>query len=294
LGEAFILIGSLLLVTTCLGLFQAPMGPTEKDLREDFRKAYSTSDVSARVEAVAIFGNETRDLPDGGASKLVAKTLAGTLDDDAMEVCQAGVGALGWGRHPDTAVEALGDLLPELRKETEKLSTRPDDESRARRAQVAATYNTACEALGRHKDDRAVDALVDELRKLRPRNGASNASEVHARSLARALLQLGSHDAVETVVKTTQVYSGAVLNRNRNNATAVSLHESLSIFSEEIGYGPPEYSLTYDQAWREWFKEHEDEFEKKLGKLVEPPPAPEYRRPDRNPNRRRPGRPERP
>ena len=266
----------------------------EKLLREDFRKGLASPDVSVRVEAVAVFGNETRSLPDGGASRSVARALANVLDDEAMEVRAAGVGALAWGRDPGEAIEALGKLLPELRKETEKLSTRPDEESQQRRRQVAQVYNTATEALGRHKDDRAADWLLDEMKKIRPRNGANNAAEVHARSLARALLAVGSQEAVESVVKTTGIYSGSVLNRNPNNATAVGLHEALAVFSEEIGFGPPEYSLTYDQAWREWFKERKGDLPKKLGKLEEPAPAPEYRRRDRNPNRRRPGRPERP
>ncbi len=273
---------------------QDATGPSEKDLRETFRKGIRSPDPSARIEAVATLGNASRSLPDGGSSKLMARTLAGALDDDDMGVRAAAVGALAWGRHVETVVDVLGDLLPELRQEVAALSTRPDEESRTRRAQTARLYEATCVALGRHPDDRSVEALVDEIRKMRPRTGTQDASELLVGPVSSGLLALGSQESVGQVVKLTTVFSGSVLINRVSEGTAKELHVLLSAFSEDLGYGPPAWSDTYDQSWRTWFQEHEDDLPKELGKLEEPVPAPEYRRPERVPDRRRPGQAERP
>jgi hypothetical protein len=272
----------------------AIMEPTEKDLRETFRKAYGSTDEAARAEAVTTLSNASRSLSDGGTSKLMARTLAGALVDDSQAVLAAAIGALAWGRHVETAIDALGSTLHELQNEAAKLATRPDEESRTRRRQASRLYGQVCVALGRHADDRALEVLQDELRKQRPRTGASVVSEEFVAPLSTALLELGSHEAVETVVTTTGIFSGSVLRNSVSTGTAKALHQALATFSEKIGYGPPAYSDTYDQSWRAWFKKYEDELPAKLGKLQEPVPAPEYRRPDRDPNRRQPGKRERP
>jgi hypothetical protein len=272
----------------------ADMGVTEKGLRVAFREMYASPDESKRAEAVTTLSNASRELPDKGSSKLMARTLAGALDDDSPTVQSAAVSALAWGRHVETTIDAMSEILHEMNKLSAKLATRPDEESRTRRRLATRIYSQACVALGRHPDERSLDALVDELRKQRPRMGTNVASEEFVRPLSTALLELGSHKAVEHVVTTTNIFSGNVLRNNVSSGTAQALHGALSAFSEGIGYGPPAYSDTYDQSWRAWFKRYEDELPPSLGKLKEPVAAPEYRRPSRNQNRRRPGKRERP
>jgi hypothetical protein len=268
--------------------------PTEKELRASFKNAFTGADEGARAQAVTDFAEESRGLADSGSSKLVARTLDDALDDDSLDVRAAALSALAWGRHVETAIEALGDELKELRKLAEKLSTRPGLEERQELQRAATLYSAGCAALGRHADDRAVDALLDEVRKLRFNGATGNAYALMVRPAADGLLALGSREAVEAVVKQTATYSGSVINRGGARVTAQRLHQSLAAFSEGQGIAPPQFSDAYDQDWRKWLQEHEDEFPKKLGKLEAPIGAPEYRRPDRDPYKRKPGRAERP
>ncbi len=265
---------------------------TEKSLRQQFRAAYASPKEEARAEAVATLGSASRSLSDGGSSKLMAKTLAGALDDKSMAVQSAAVAALTYGRHVETAIDVLGDYLHELKKLSEKLGTRPDEESRDTRNQAGRLFTQVCVALGRHPDDRSMEALADQLVKLRPRMGASSTSELFVRPLAAALLELGSQKSVEHVISTVGVFSGNALTNGVSAGTARSLHDALTAFSEELGYGATAFRETYDVDWRNWFKKHEDELPTKLGKLKDPISAP-MRMPN-SMNRRRPGTRERP
>lgn len=275
---------------------QARTSDEEKALCKAFREAYRGGTLEERAEAVVTLDQASRELPDGGQGRLVAKTLADALEDDELAVRTPAVRALAWGRHVETVVDALPELLDELRNDVEKLATRPDRESRDLLRGTVTLYAEACVALGRHSDDRVVDYLEGELRTLRPASNTRVVSILLVGPIADGLLALGSVDAVEIVVKTTDVFGGANLATGNGNgrASAQKLHESLATFSDSRGWGSPVFSDAFDQTWRKWFKAHEDDFVEKLGKLDEPPGPPPYVRPSRLPDRDRPGRGERP
>ena len=276
-----------------MGAQDAGSAVTEKELREAFRKEYASTDEAARSEAITVLSDASRTLPDGGSSKMLARTFASAMKSDKSPAVQAAaVGALAWGRHVETSIDAMSDMLHELSKLSAKLSTRPDEASRTQRRQATQLYTQLCQALSRHPDDRSLKALEDELRKQRPRSGSGSASVEFVRPLSTALLQLGSQKAVECVVSTTAVFSGSAL--VNNGGTARGLHEVLAAYSEEVGYGAAAYSDRYDQFWRKWLKEHKSDLPPKLGKLKEPVEAPEYRPNNRSRDRKRPGERERP
>ncbi len=253
---------------------QAPetQPPTEKSLLSEYRDASKSNDPAYRAAAVVAMADASRELDDAGASKAVAKTLAKALEDDALEVQAAAIGALSWGRQPDVVLAAFEDHIKSLRNEIEKRMTRPDEESVAYKKDATRQYADLCDALARHTDDRSVEILIGQLRTLtKNTKGGNNLSTLLSTPLAGALLELGSQEAVEAVVKQTGVYVNP-----GQQGPAKRLHQALSIFSDERGWAPPTYADGYDQVWRDWLGEHEQEFSEKLGKLKEPISEPEY------------------
>ena len=273
--------------------------PDEKELRAEFKKSQRSKDPSERVAGLAIYANATRDLEDGGTAKLVAKTLATALDDEDMAVAAAAVSALAWGRHPDTVIDAMDDAMEEWRGILEKTATRPDEESRDLFRGALAVYRDGCALLARYKDDRTTDLLEGELKALRTGGVLENIAQNLVPSVSRALLDLGSRDAVEYVIKATAVYTASTFKgtspmEKRNLAMAEDLHDALAEFAIEIERAPPAFTQNYQQDWHDWFKEHKELFPRKLGKLEEPPPAPEYVPPEERRSNRPTGERERP
>lgn len=265
--------------------------PTEKELRADFKKGLKNKDPAVRIEAVVNYSEGTRQLvEEGGAEKLVARTLAGALDDDNMGVCTAALTALSFGRHVTTVIEACNESLEYVRNIMEKKSGRlEDDESRERYRGAFDVYRLACAVLGNYRDDRSVDVLETELRALRPQSepnskGIGNVSQLDSiavnliRPATAALLALGTSDAVELVIKQTTVYSASSIGgmspwEQQHERMARALHETLVDFAVRVERAPPAFTQNYQQDWHDWFKKNRKRFEDKLGKLKEPPDA---------------------
>jgi len=264
----------------------AQQAPSEKELLRDLRKGLRAPAAYEREVAIATFSGATRELEDGGTSRAVARALAGALDDEAPSVRAAAVAALSWGRHVETTIDALEDVLEETIREVDARWTRPDDESKAWVRDGRRLVEDAARAAGRYADDAMVEALADRLAALRAGNqrGRSYADEA-ALVLSRALLAIGTREAVETVVARTRQYVGA-----RRERAARRLHEALADFSAERGFGPPAFAhTTFDQDWHEWLDEHEDAFAESV-ELEQPPPEPPRRRGRRDEPRGRPRR----
>lgn len=267
----------------------------EKEWRDEYRRGLTRPAAEARAAAVEAYGQATRELPvEISSSRLVTRALGDALHDADLSVRAAALTQLAWGRDPSTVFELLDDHIGELRNELEKLWTRPDAESRARRADVQRLFSQLTTIVGRHADDRAVELLEDELRTLRQASGPANPAQALVVPLSQGLLMLGSQRAVESVVKTTNVFSGAVFNHSSGRNTASGLHEALSAFALQIERAPPPFGEQYDHGWRQWYAEHQHLFPKRLGKLKTPIDPPVYVRPDRTPFPRSPGQRERP
>jgi hypothetical protein len=274
--------------------------PTEKQLRADYKKGVRKKDPALRIEAVVNYSNATRELEEeGGAEKLVAKTLAGALDDDDMGVCNSAMSALAYGRHVETVIDACDETLEYLRNIMEKTSTRPDEESRAQYRGALDVYRVGCAVLGNYKDDRSIDVLETELRALRPGSGIESIARKLVQPVVSALLELRSVDAVEIVIKQTAVYSASTLGGSSPQekvleAMARNLHDALVSFAVDVERAPPAFTKNYQQDWHKWFKEHKKLFLAKLGKLKQPPGPIPYQRPGMMDNPRSSNRPQRP
>jgi len=248
----------------------APAGPSEKDLLSEFTKAFKSHKTPERAAAITALGDMSRQLPDQGAGKAVAKALAEGLGDDELEVRSAAVGQLGYGRHVDTTISAFKSMLEDQRKQIDKRITRPDAESRDYVARGSRLYGDACHALANYRDDRSVAVLSDQIKSLRPNTDGNNLSTRLVGELARALLSLGTFDAVQVTVRQTQAYSD---DDGFQEPAGRALHEALAEFSTAKGVAPPEWSKTYYVAWDDWFEANSKLFPKKLGKLDAPPPT---------------------
>lgn len=250
------------------GAKAAPAGPAEKDLLADFNKAFKSRKAPERAAAITALGDMSRALPDKGASKPVAKALTQGLSDEDLEVRSAAVGQLAWGRQVDTVMSGFKEMIDDQRKQIEKRITRPDPESRDYVGRGARLFGDACFALANYRDDRAASILTDEIKALRPNTDGNNLSTRLVGDLARALLSLGTADAVEATVQQTQAYSE---DDGYQEPAAQALHAALAEFSTAKGIAPPEYNKLVYVAWHDWFQANSKLFPKKLGKLDAPP-----------------------
>jgi hypothetical protein len=253
---------------------EAPTAVVEKDLLAEFNKAFRSKEEAERSAAIVALGDLSRGLEDKGTSKNVAKALAKGLDDDSLEVRAAAVGQLAWGRDVDTVVASFKGMLDDQRKQLEKRMTRPDDESKEYLGRGVRVFHDACRAVAHYKDDRVVDSLATQMQALRPDTDDTNLSARLVGNLARSLLSLGTTAAVESAIRQTAVYTGTY-----QEPAAKELHQALAEFATANNAAPPEYTDIYYVAWDDWFELTEERFPKKLGKLKEPPPQPDYDRP---------------
>ncbi len=246
----------------------AAEAPDEKDLVREYDKALKTKDAATRAAAVMALGDASRALPDGGVSKYLAKALARTLEDEDLEVQSAVVAQLSWGREVETALDALGAHVEVVRKEVERRITRPDEESKSYVNRATRLFGDTCKALANYRDDRAVEALAAIIQRLRANTEDNNASARLVGRIAEALLDLGTHDAVQACIRQTQTYTEV---DGYQEVAAKELHRVLAIFATRVGKAPPDFSQTWSVSWDNWFEEHGDSFPKKLGKLKQPP-----------------------
>ena len=272
-----------LFVASCVALALLPVASaqkteeaqpeiTEKELLAEFGDAYRNSQpVDVRVAAITALGEASRELPDGGASKAVTRALLKGLEDEDLEVQSATVAQLRWGRPPDQVISALDKYIEDVKKEVEKRITRPDDESRDYVNRGSRLFGEAADVLGLHPDDRAVDALVSQLKSLRANSASNNLSTRLVGRNAAALLRLGSFEAVQACVRQAGVYSN---DDGFQDSAARELHRELSVFATRVGKAPPDFGINWYVAWSDWFEKWEDDFPKKLGKLKDPIPEP--------------------
>ncbi len=263
----------LLVVLGAAPLLTAQREPdSEKALIAEFERSFKQRDSNSRAQAVSDFSERSRGLEDGGSSKRVARALVKALEVEDLQVQAAGVLALSYGRHVDTVIDAWGDLMQDVATKMEARITRPDEESRAYVTGATRVFRDACAAIARYRDDRVVALLSQRMRVLQRNTSSNNMSTLVVRSLADALLDLGTHDAVQIVIKQTQTYTGGTYQRTPTRL----LHESLAAFANRVGRAPPPYSEQMDIAWGNWFREYEQLFPDELGKLKVPPEEPEY------------------
>ena len=148
----------------------------------------------AAVEAAAALTVAHANSP----SRAVAETLAIALADKDWGVRGKALEKLLDGQHADATVKALVEALDDLRAQFAKVGRNNDRSAGAGSimSREGLAYTAALiEGLGGLADDRCVNALVDILKQLGP-----DAPNEFAQPLARALIQLGSRTAVDSVI----------------------------------------------------------------------------------------------
>jgi hypothetical protein len=249
----------------------AAKGPDETSLVHEFDKVYLSKDPTARAAAVSKLGAATRQLPDAGRSRYVAKAIGKALDDDDLEVQSAAVTELAFGRDVDTTLELLGKDVENIRKEIDKRSTRVDQASKTYVNRATRLFGDTCRALANYRDDRAVDSLASIIQRLRPNGDGYDVSTRLIGRIAEPLLSLGTQSAVDACVKQTQTYSNT---DGFQEPAAKELHRVLSEFATKVGKAPPDFSPTWYVAWAQWFRKNGDALPKALGKIKDPPDKP--------------------
>ncbi len=283
------LLGTLVLVASPTAPAVSPMSPSdderdlEKALIATFHDEWKGNDPEQLALAITHLSDGSRAMEDRGADKTISRLLVKGTREDSLVVQAAAIEALAWGRDIDTVLDACEEVLEELHSQVARRATRPDSESRAYLHAALAVYEQTCEVLASHVDDRSVDILEARLRLLRRDNYVDLTSAYLSGPLSNALLQLRSRDAVYAVVKQTQAFVGGW---NAQPAAHV-FHRELSQLALSLDLEPPLFSGRFDVTWGDWFREHDDRFPKKLGKLKEPTEPPTA--PLRAPGARAPG-----
>ncbi|MEM6676016.1 MAG: hypothetical protein AAF726_24415 [Planctomycetota bacterium] len=220
-------------------------------------------DRMSALRAVADLAEEHPETP----SKEAAEALADALDDDRLEVRGLAIELLSRDQHPEVAVNAvrktilqfesnMWDLVPWL--------TGPKEE-RGNVMEAMRYIETSVRASKRLRDDRMVDALSRLLHAF----PTEMRGEPVALSTSEALLDLGTRDAVDAVIRT--------LNSTQDEQRLRRIHMSLGRFARglDIDDHPSFDDRDIQKGWSQWLRKNGRVIPKKLGKWTGPPPEDE-------------------
>jgi hypothetical protein len=234
-------------------------GPGERKLLAAFEKGFAASNAEKRSAALNALGNDSRELPDRGASKAVAKALCKGLADPELEIQNQTLMQIGFGREPETVVPSLAEYAEALGAELAKQSERASQADFVARGKVL--LHNACTVLLGHPDDRSVTALVRLVAGLRP----GEFGDALAGPLARACLTFGTLEAVTAVVKQTKSFR-----RPRDNGSAHPLLAPLNEFAAKLELPAPQDQMDPFTAWSAWLEVNAEKLNKKPGRLKAP------------------------
>lgn len=236
----------------------------EKSELERLRKDLGSDDARDRMGAIRDVAELTDD-HENRPSLEVGKVLAAALQDDSLRVRNLAIQLLTDGQHPETTVNALVDVLASFNKNMFDLTPwlMGPGEKRGDMSDAMQYIETTVRVCGDVRDDRVVKALAETLHTFPP--------EMRGESVAMAatwsLLDLGTQEAVESVIKQL-----SFLKVDARSSTTIAdrrrrLHETLKDFATELETKAiPEYSEDAYDDWKTWFKKYGRKLPKKLGK----------------------------
>lgn len=210
------------------------------------------------IEAVADLAQDHSNAP----SKAAAEVLVEALEDDKLVVQSAAFRYLADGQHPETAVAGYVKRIKWFKGHMWTLvadMTGPNEEH--------GGVGDAMEVLKRAvscgeslPDDRVVDALGGLLNAF----PTEMRGEPVAMATSRALLRLGTTDALKTVIKQFG---------SQNDASKIrQIHFALKTFANRLEIEEsPEYGDDVEGAWIAWSRKNKKLIPKKLGKWTGPP-----------------------
>lgn len=232
-----------------------------KRLRPDLE----SEDVETRLralEAVASLADDHSNAP----SKAAAEVLVAALEDDKLVVQGAAFRYLGDGQHPETSVVGYVKRIKWFKTHMWTLvadMTGPNEEHGGvgDALEVLQSAVTAGQEL---RDDRVVDAL----------SGLLNAFPVEMRgepvamATSRALLRLGTADALKAVIKQFGSLTDASKVRQ--------VHFALRTFANRLEIEEsPDFGDNVEAEWVAWMRQNKKRIPKKLGKWTGPPESDE-------------------
>lgn len=240
--------------------------PKEKELLDAFKKAFASSDPSAREAAVTTLGEASRQLPDQGAGKKVAQALALGLEDPELMVGAASCFQLGRERDVDTVIGALEKALRMHRAELESKIRRSDVEARNYVVRATVLFRNACRVLANYRDDRSAACLVGLLAKVPPETKENDLALQLVTALAPTTLELGTQAAFETAVKRLAGFDASL-----PEGAASQLLEALEEAATRAELPGPKGVEATPAGWQAWLELNKGRLPTKLGRLTAPP-----------------------
>ena len=220
-----------------------------------------SEDMNTRLRALEEVADLAKDHPDA-PFKGAAEVLVEALKDDKLVVQSAAFRLLADGQHPETAVAGYVKRVKWFKGHMWTLvadMTGPNEEHGGvgDAMEVLRRAVSAGESL---RDDRVVDALSGLLNTF----PTEMRGEPVAMATCRALLRLGTNDAVKTVIK--QFSAQQDVSKTRQ------IHFALRTYSNRLDIEEsPEYSDNVQSDWVAWMRKNKKSIPKKLGKWTGPP-----------------------
>lgn len=221
-----------------------------------------SEDKEVRLKAlgeVAALSEEHENAP----TKEAAEVLVRALEDDQLVVQRAAFQWLASGQHPETAVTGYVARLKWFQGNMWSLvadMTGPGGKHGSA-GEAMDVLETAVGVGKELRDDRVVTALSGLLNAF----PTEMRGEPIAMSASRALLYLGTKDAVEAVIK--QFGSQSDVSKMR------SVHFALKTFANRLEIEvTPEFGDNVEGDWKGWFRKNARRIPKKLGKWTGPEP----------------------
>ncbi|MFT7676859.1 MAG: HEAT repeat protein, partial [Planctomycetota bacterium] len=196
-------------------------------------------------------------------TQAVAKALIAALDDPALRVRTKVLGMLVDGQHAELTITTLVSRLGDIKKNMWSLV----DWLRGKQG-VHGSVDDAMgyierlmEVSGEVPDDRVVKALANALKAM----PTEMRGQPVAMSAVHALLELGTRDAVATVIKQFKP-------RPPSKGAVENIHSALEDFALELEIEDyPEFDGDLKKLWESWARKNSSRIPTKLGRWIGKP-----------------------
>lgn len=229
----------------------------EADALKDAKPRLASTDAaerSAALDALAATNASHANAP----SPAVTKLIVGALSDDSFAVRAKAAGLLASGQDGETALKGL------IRASQDSIGLLAKAEGGGKKGAEAPDglepfVVAVIESLAGYRDDRAVDALSDFLKKIPYMQKFSHP----ATAAVTALAKLGSREGLKVPLEVIREYEGY--------GSGQAYHDVLVQFAKDKGLADdaPKWTGTgTSAAWTKWLQKHGKVVPAKLGKLA--------------------------
>lgn len=262
-----LLLASMLFVSPALALdvcehcekakLCSPHALAQKTLLGGLKAELAKGDVRDRVEALSAVAELTFE-HENCRTKAVAKALIAALDDPALRVRTKVLGMLVDGQHAESTVSALVGRLGDIKRNMWGLVEwlRGKQGVHGSADDALGYTETLMEVSGEVPDDRVVKALAYALKAM----PTEMRGQPVAMAATRSLLELGTRDAVKTVIKQFSP-------RPPSRGAVENIHGALEDFAIELEIEEyPDFTGDIKSRWERWAKKNSSRIPAKLGR----------------------------